>query len=366
MSVKIVHLADVHIGFLGGDKRYAVRRRAEVIQSFLSAVEFAKEKEADLLLIAGDLFDSHKIGEDTLKQVFGAFGTFSGRVFITTGNHDYYGENTFWSRDDIPENVYIFKEDGAVALPDLKVRIYGNAFTGAYRKTAPLWNRVEDNNFINIGVIHGDFGADSDYCPCGEGYIKNSGMDYVALGHIHKRSEVLKAGNTYYAYSGCLEGQGFDETGDKGFYFGTVDKGTADLEFISACHRKFIEEAVDISGISQRGEVADVILHKIKEKYGEEGVGWLYKIVLTGETSLNLSVAEIATALERELYYAKVKDKTKAPLGDLKGIADENSIRGIFTGKILEKMEQNGGEEMENALRLGLRALFEEVAFDED
>ena len=44
-------------------------------------------------------------------------------------------------------------------------------------------------------------------------------MDYIALGHIHKFSGIKRIGNTYYAYSGCPEGRGFDEEGDKGIIF---------------------------------------------------------------------------------------------------------------------------------------------------
>ncbi len=366
MSVKIVHCADIHIGFSGGDRRYGSRRRAEVIEAFLTAVDFAKKNQADLLLIAGDLFDSHKVSEDTANQVFSALSSFSGRVFIATGNHDYYTENSLWNNENISENTYIFKGDEAVTVEELGVRVYGNAFNTAYRNTPVLLNAASGSDYINIGVIHGDLAADSSYCPINESIIKNSNMDYIALGHIHKRSEIQKAGNTFYAYCGCIEGQGFDETGEKGIYFGTVDKGRAEMEFVPLCMRQFIEENIDISEVSGKAELPEFILHKISEKYGEQSSKWLYKIVLTGESGLTFSAAEIETALERELYFAKVKDKTKAPVGDLKLMAEENSVKGIFVRKFLERMKENPSEETETALRLGLRALYEEVALDED
>ena len=47
----------------------------------------------------------------------------------------------------------------------------------------------------------------------------------MALGHIHKRTEPLRFGNTVCAWPGCPEGRGFDELGEKGFYQGIVTDG---------------------------------------------------------------------------------------------------------------------------------------------
>ena len=91
LSVRIVHCGDIHIGASGGEKRNAARRRAEIKQTFLRIVDFASENAADLLLIAGDLFDSHKISEDVLEEISAKFAGFGGLVFISPGNHDYYG-----------------------------------------------------------------------------------------------------------------------------------------------------------------------------------------------------------------------------------------------------------------------------------
>ncbi len=366
LSIKIVHCGDIHIGFKGGNKIYSSRRRVEVMTTFLKIVEFAKEKQADLFLIAGDLFDSHKISDDVLNQVFEALADFSGTVFISPGNHDYYSENTFWEQIEMPANVKIFKRDEELVLENLGVRIFGNAFEGPYRQTSALSRIFPNDDLINIALLHGDMTGGSSYCPIAENEIKNSGMDYVALGHIHQRSEVLKAGDTYYAYSGCPEGQGFDETGEKGVYFGTVEKGAAELKFIPLCSRQFARESIDISQVSHKNEITEFILRKIKNKYGEKYTDFLYKIALTGESGLNFSASELETALGNELYYVKINDKTRAAIKDLTNLTKDSSIKGLFAAKILDKMECSSDEALENALKLGLRAFSEEVTFNED
>ena len=367
MSVKIVHCGDVHLGASGGEKRNFARRRAEIKQTFLRIVDFASENSADLLLIAGDLFDSHKISADILAEISAKFSEFGGTVFISPGNHDYYGADTFWEKANFPSNVKIFKSPSEVVeLPQLGVKIFGSAFCGAFRYEHILSSFSASEDTINIAVIHGDMTPGSAHGPIDAAEIANSNMDYIALGHIHKRTEVSKAGGTYYAYCGCPEGQGFDETGAKGFYFGTVDKKSVNLEFIPVCMRQFIEETVDISSAEQKFDVPDIILRKIDEKYGAEGFNWYYKITLTGETALGINTAEVAAALSGKLYFAKVKNKTKTPVSNLKSIAEENTVRGIFVKKMLERYENDPSELNETALRTGLAAFSEEVGFNED
>ena len=69
MGVKIVHCADVHIGASGGIKRISARRKSEVLNTFLRAVSYAQNQLADLMLIAGDLFDSHNISSEILEEI---------------------------------------------------------------------------------------------------------------------------------------------------------------------------------------------------------------------------------------------------------------------------------------------------------
>lgn len=367
LSVRIVHCGDIHIGASGGEKRNAARRRAEIKQTFLRIVDFASENAADLLLIAGDLFDSHKISEDVLEEISAKFAGFGGLVFISPGNHDYYGRDTFWEKVNFPPNVKIFKSASeTVDLPQLGVKIFGSGFCGAFRNEHILSKFLADDDSINIAVLHGDMTPGSSHGPIDLAEIADSNMDYIALGHIHKRTEVAKSGGTYYAYCGCPEGQGFDETGAKGFYFGTVDKRSVNLEFVPICTRQFIEETIDISSAEQKFDIPDIILRKINGKYGAEGHNWYYKIALAGETALGINTSEIAAALSDRLYFAKVLNKTTAPVSNLRSIAEENTVRGIFVRKMLERYQKDPSELNKNALRTGLMAFSEEVGFNED
>lgn len=361
----MLHCADIHIGASCGIKGVSARRKSEVLQTFLRIVEYGEEKKADLILIAGDLFDGHRVSGDTLEEISDVFKKFSGRIFISPGNHDFYGVNTFWEEWILPENVYVFKTSAEeVIIPEIGVKIHGGAFTELYKTQHTLSLFEADENMINISVLHGDISAESSYGPVSVEEIRNSRMDYIALGHIHTQSGVLREGKTFYAYCGCPEGQGFDELFEKGFLFGQVDKGSANIEFVPFCKRQFVEECIDISSAEKKSDIKDIILHKISEKYGEEGFEWLFKIVLKGETDIVFSSSDIETALENELYFVKVKKNLRLPIQNLEAVAKENSVKGIFVRKMLER--RRCGEDVTRAVQIGLTAFLEEVDFDED
>ena len=70
-NIKILHTADVHIGardaFLGVT---AESRRFETLLTFERIIDLAKEKNVDILAIAGDLFESNMIESAFIDGVF--------------------------------------------------------------------------------------------------------------------------------------------------------------------------------------------------------------------------------------------------------------------------------------------------------
>ncbi len=374
-KVKILHCADVHLGaserFLGVA---AASRRIENLITFERITQTAKERAVDLLLIAGDLFDSNHIEKEWIDRAFKALADIAPiQAVIVAGNHDPLTADSPY-KSKLPENVRVFSgQTGCLTFENLGVRVYGKSFTGVYMKGEDRFPIVPpQDDFCNILLLHGDTSGntESPYNGIPAGFLNGCGMDYVALGHIHARTECLRAGSTFYAYPGCPEGQGFDELGPKGVLCGTVEKGNAQMEFIPLCRRQHLSVKTDLTGCTDPADIAPFLLSRLESRYGKEYAEHLYKITLTGALpeGFHLSVDEIAARLNDVVYFAKVCDRT-AVEADLELLAQEENLKGVFVRQLLE-MRKTASEEqqalIDEAMDVGLKAFSAEVIFRDD
>lgn len=370
-DIKILHSADFHIGasesFLG---ERAPSRRAETLLTFEKTVDFAKAEGVKLFLIAGDLIDSNNIENSFCERILEKISEAKETEFVySAGNHDPLNAQSPFLRAKIPQNFHILPAKDSCIEPIKGVKVYGRSFSEALMGGESRFKIAPDSECINIMCIHGEYGMSGEHNPINEEFVIKSGMDYIALGHVHKRTLPQKVGNTYIAYSGCPEGQGFDETGEKGVYIGTVSGGNAELSFVPMAKRMHICESIDVSGMQSISEIYEKTVSVLKEKYGEAFGDNLYKIILKGELTeqVNLDKTELAERLKAVTYYSKVYDRTSLKF-DLPVLSREKSLKGIFVKNMLEKIEAEPQNEelLQKALKIGLKAFSGEVRFDED
>ena len=192
MSVKIVHAADFHLdsafGALSAEQARQRRRESRELLTRLS--NYVNQNGVDLVLLAGDLFDSDTTYRETLEALSDALGAMQARVFIAPGNHDPYSAKSPYATLSWPENVHVFtsKTVERVELPELGCAVYGAAFTAPVQDESLLAGfRAPEDDFIHLMVLHGDISAtESRYDPLTKEQIKESGIDYLALGHTHQ------------------------------------------------------------------------------------------------------------------------------------------------------------------------------------
>lgn len=373
--IKILHTADLHIGaaesFLGAN---ADLRRFETLMTFERIVDLAVEKSAQVLAIAGDLFDSNNIEERFISAVFEKIASAPLKVIFAAGNHDPLSADSPFLNRDLPENLYVLGvKDECITFDDINLRVFGRSFENSSLKGEEIFSIIPPaDGYINLMVQHGELKSDlnSEYNAITPRFVKNSKMDYIALGHVHKRSDIGKLDDTHFAYCGCPEGQGFDELDEKGVYIGEIGKGVCSLQFVSVSKRRHIHQKIDITNHSDSGEITDFILNHLKDEYSEDYKENLYKIELIGSVSpdTELYIAEIQSRLSGELYFAKLKNSTEISV-DLEALAQEVSLKGIFVKKILEKQALAPEEQKhlyQKALQLGLKAFGGEVKYSED
>jgi len=201
-SIRIIHTADVHLGckfpeYNNNSSLYDTEKREEELkETFHKIITMCVKNDADVLLIAGDLFDSSMPDMELISFVAKEFNRIPEvSVFIAPGNHDYYVPGAFY--DFLLKNcknLYVFKEKTdymELEIRDCVVRVYGGAFTTPEENTcmidADLIRNATGDADINIGVFHGTVDGGNSYPaynPIPKSLIGETGLDYMALGHI--------------------------------------------------------------------------------------------------------------------------------------------------------------------------------------
>lgn len=369
--VKVFHCADIHLDspFSLFSPREAEKRRTELRAAFTSALMYAREKKADIFIISGDLFDGEYVTRDTRELLVREFAKCGDmKIFISPGNHDPLGVGSPYESTEFPKNVHVFGgERECVRLDELGVDVYGFGFTSKNHLSSPVagWS-IRDKSRINILVCHGDmYGTDGATGPITKNEIAASGFDYIALGHIHKPTGLMVENGVYYSYPGCIEGRGFDEQGYKGAMFGTVDKGSVDMQLKRFSKSRYESVSVDISKASEKMEALDIIRSSIRQ-YTEDTA---LRLTLTGELKNAFVILpnEIGKGCEYP-YYIEIIDETYiAPvLGELE---QSNTLKGIFVRKLLAQMNgvDRDSEEyrvLSLALKYGIAALEDRSVVD--
>lgn len=373
-SVKILHCADVHIGAAESFLSTAERRKFERIITFEKIIDKAKENGVQIIAIAGDLFDYNGVENSLADPVFEKIASVPEiKVIFAAGNHDPLTADSPFKTRQIPENLYVLgTNDDCITFDELKLRVYGKSFENVYMSGEERFSVTPpDDDCINLMVIHGELKSDlnSQYNPITPKFVKGCKMDYIALGHVHKNTDIGRIGDTFFAYCGCPEGRGFDELGEKGVYIGEISKGSCNLEFVPVCKRRYICEKINITSLNSTADIFDKIRLELKERNGEDFAENLYKIELTGLLSedFNLNLHEIWSRISDEVYFAKIKDSTETEI-DFEKLSGEISLKGLFVKNMLTKIENSSEEEnriLKKALNLGLKAFNAEVEYED-
>lgn len=181
-------------------------------------------------------------------------------------------------------------------------------------------------------------------------------IHYLALGHIHKREEG-KYGSLYYIYPGCLQGRGFDEEGEKGFYYLEIEEETKEIkaEFVPLKEGAFRIVTIFLSEEDGTLDAEE----KIRESLKKEGVDAKdsLRIILKGEKRAGeeRNLRYLEKQLEEEYAYIEIKEETKLKLRKEEFI-HEKGLKGEFL-RMVSESESLSEEEKEKLMILGIGLL---------
>ncbi len=367
--INIIHIADLHLDSPIGTlpSHIAVLRKTQLMSAFQDALNYAKNNSTNIILISGDLFDTPKAGQAAINKLTSfASSNPEIQIFVSPGNHDCVLGNNYINAFSQMPNINVFTKGAVekVDIPALNTCVYGVGCIHPHSEHRLLENFwVEDPTRINLMCFHGllqGYGGHDPYNPITKEDIAQSGLDYIALGHVHTYSGIQSLGLVNYAYPGCILGRGFDETGEKGFIAGTIGKGECRLELIESNYPSFERVFVDCTGSK---DITDII-EKVSEATSVLSDTSYVSIVLEGyvRSDMIINRSVVSESFSR-FAYVKTYDKTK-PVQDYISLSNEQSLKGMFIRTVLE----SGADEtvLQKAISLGLAALSgEELNMDE-
>ncbi len=363
-GLRILHTADVHLGaafrFLGPRGR---EQREQLKATFSRVVDLALTSQVDMLIIAGDLFDSPFPPAALVAEVEYQLARLDSEgiwTVIVPGTHDRpqpggaLGRGAFAS---LPHVRVLFEPQmTSVRLEGLDARVYGSAVSREGRDALEGF-RAEGEERWKVGVLHASFlvpgKVERDEMLVSARSIASSGLHYLALGHWHSRGDFSQGGTVAF-YSGPPEPleMGGGEEGCV-LMVEMEDGSPPRVKPIAVGRRRF--RRLELEG----AEVGDPAgLYAYLRRLADRDLA--LEVRLRGMRGDEWSGCD-CEGVEEELaqlffHLSLVQVAGEAPVLDL-GAYPETTVMGRFMRIAAEEMASREGEDLavaEEALRLGL------------
>ena len=238
--MKFIHFADAHLdspfrglSFLPSKEFNQIYQAAD--QSLTRIVDLALAEKVDLVLIAGDTFDSAK--PSPRSQLFFAqqikrLTDAQIQVVMIFGNHDHM------RREDLLVNqspyFKLLGANEAVEKATFKTKdnfnydVVGFSYLNNHITEDKIPDFPGKEHNYTFGLMHAQE-KESDsrknvYAPLTVSEVQALNYDYFALGHIHARRNLSE--KPWIVYSGNIQGRHINEMGAKGCYLGVIDENT--------------------------------------------------------------------------------------------------------------------------------------------
>jgi exonuclease SbcD len=367
-TLRLLHTSDVHIGapflFLGmkgSEQRLALR------EAFAGITRIARDEKYDVLLIAGDLFDSaFGASEADVSHVIGCLreaGT-SCRVVILPGGHDHYSPGSVYEREmkrfeSIGSVRVLTPGNEVIDFPDLSLAVHGRALSAnvpsesVFAGLAPVAGRR-----WNVCVAHCSvegFSADLDAkeAPARLDDL-DAGFDYVALGHWHS-FKVLREKTPPVLYSGSPEIVARDQQGAGFAVSVTLASGAASFERRRIGKRRIERRVIDCTGLQSSDEFAAKVLRE-----ASPDPDLILDLALAGLVGIESAFDPAQGIAELERHYFSARFSGKGPSREISKeellAVPRDTVAGAFVRSMLKRIESAEGETRElyeEALQLG-------------
>lgn len=209
--LKLLHTADWQIGrtYAGFPADDAVPMAEARFAAVERIADLAQREAVDLVVVAGDVFDSQTVSERTIRRLFNALACFAGPWLMIPGNHDAALTESVWTlaqrQGVVPPNVHVALTPGAIDYPALRLSVLCAPLTQRHTHSdlTDWFDRHESpEDWYRVGVAHGAVqgvlpeGIDSAN-PIAADRASRARLDYLALGDWHGTRRIDE--RTWYA-----------------------------------------------------------------------------------------------------------------------------------------------------------------------
>jgi len=363
MAFRFVHTGDLHLDspFVGltseAPPGVVQTLREATIRAWDNVVDLALAEQVDFFLVAGDAFEHANRtlrGQLAFRDGLARLADAHISSFVVTGNHDPldgWEPSVAW-----PELAHRFPAHDVTARQVLRdgeeiARVYGVSYhrRDVTTNLARRYRREADAPFA-VGLLHANVGGlegAANYAPCSIGDLQASGMDYWALGHIH-RHQVVSAQRPAAVYCGNPQGRDPGEADPRGCYLVTVDDAgriTPEFRPVDVVRWQLLD--VPIGDLETEEELVDAVTTAVDEARAAAERSIVARVRLTGRGPLHTSLAkpglreDVRTGAQDRLglsdpfgWIESVRDRTR-PAVDLETRRQADD----FVGDLLRRLD---------------------------
>lgn len=286
---RILHIADTHIGYSAYRKMDEAtglnQREVDTYEAFKRFVDYALKERPDVIVHAGDLFDSVRPTNRAISFVLGQLIRLSeaGIPFVMiSGNHEtprLKETGSVFSLFDHILNVHAVYGNHYELVDIADLKIHAIPQCDDIEREKKKMSEHNDNRGLNIALLHASvLGSGLPAFMMGEFNEQTvtiddvTNFDYLALGHFHKYTRVRD--DAYYA--GSTERFSFNEVkDDKGFLdvrFHQSEDGDKEVVFHPLRTRAMVDlEPVVCGGLDEHG-IKRALKRRIQESNPQDKV----------------------------------------------------------------------------------------------
>jgi exonuclease SbcD len=375
--LRLLHTADVHLGARHADlgDRAATQRERQ-FAAFVATVDLALAEKVDLVLIAGDLFDSNTQPRRSVERAAAQIKRLVDariRVVIAPGTHDVYDKASIYRAFDIPALAGAVGSDLVTVLdPDhhdvhlaaLDVVVHGRCYATKRAPESPLAGldaSADDRATWHVGLLHAALAiegrTDGDDVVIRTEEIEASHLDYLALGHWHSTSKG-KAGGTTYAYAGAPEPIALDQD-RAGFVLLVTLDGAGATKNVTIEERKvgrttFERLQLDAATVGTQPALVAALAER-----ADPDLVLDVELIGVRPDELDLHCEEVEAELAERFLKVRVRDRSVAPLPE-GPLASADTVLGAFIRDLEARVAEveaaedaESAGELRDALRLG-------------